>query len=148
MGIGAALMRLHQDKGGVTFHMERTVKEFHDNDAGAVKSVRLDDGTVLEADVVIMGAGVVPATKFVSGVTKERDHSIVADEYMQAAEGLFVGGDIARYPYYYTQSSVRIEHFGTALLHGRLAALNMLGRQVPNRAVPFFWTAQYGKSVR
>lgn len=41
-----------------------------------------------------------------AGVQKERDASIVANEFLMAAPGLYVGGDIARYTYHYTQASV------------------------------------------
>jgi hypothetical protein len=31
---------------------------------------------------------------------------------------------------------------------GKIAALNMLGKNVPARSIPYFWTTQYGKSIR
>lgn len=31
---------------------------------------------------------------------------------------------------------------------GRIAALNMLGKEKEARSIPFFWTTQYGKSIR
>lgn len=39
---------------------------------------------------------------------KERDGSIVANEYLMAAPGLYVGGDIARYNYHYSKASVSV----------------------------------------
>ena len=148
--IGKALQGLHQLKAkNITFHMERTVKEFR-GEKGVLQRAILDDGTELEADVVVMGAGVVPSTKFFNdGVEKARDQSIVTDKYLQAAKNLFVGGDICRFPLpFLNNESVRIEHFGTAMFHGRIAALNMLDRNVVCSAIPYFWTAQHGKSVR
>jgi NAD(P)H-nitrite reductase large subunit len=46
-----------------------------------VKAVVLDDGTVLEADVVAIGAGIIPATSFIKGgVNLASDQSIIVDE--------------------------------------------------------------------
>jgi hypothetical protein len=116
----------------VRFHLTRVVSEFRGGAGGALSGVLLDNGTLLPATLVVMGAGVIPATScFKQGVQKERDGSIVVDEYLRAAEDVFCGGDIARYPYHRTNGSlVRIEHFGMAMFHGKTAALNMLDRKV------------------
>ena len=42
----------------------------------------------------------------------------------------------------------RIEHWRLAQQHGRAAARNMLGKNEAFTAAPFFWTQQYGKSLR
>ena len=67
------------------------------------------------------------------------------DEHLQAAEGLFAAGDIARYPY--QGQSIRVEHWRVAEQHGRLAACNMLGQRIPYSSVPVFWTIQYLKRL-
>ncbi len=129
--VGAALQRFHEEKGKIRFHLTRVVSEFQ-GENGKLTGVLLDNGTLLPASLVVMGAGVVPATSFFkAGVQKERDNSIVVDEYLRAADGLFCGGDIARYPFHRTANSlVRIEHIGMAMYHGKIAALNMLDRNV------------------
>jgi len=144
--IGAVLQRFHE-KNGVTFRMKRVVKEFRGTE-GVVRSVLLDNGEVLDADICVVGAGVIPTTKFVRGVTIERDQSIACDKFLQAADGLYAGGDIARYNYHLIGESVRIEHWGMAQNHGKVAALNMVGKPTPVENIPFFWTTQYGKNIR
>jgi len=145
--IGGVLQKLHE-KNGVVFRMKRVVKELRGVD-GLVTGVLLDSGENLDCDICVIGAGVIPTTKFVKGVTIERDQSIVCDVYLQAADGLYAGGDIARYPYHLLNNeTVRIEHWGMAQNQGKVAALNMLGKKVPLHNVPYFWTTQYGKTVR
>jgi len=144
--IGAALQKLHEKKG-VKFKMERVVKEFQGRD-GKISAVILDNGDSLPAEIAIIGAGIIPATNFLKGVTTERDASVVADEHLQAAPHLFVGGDIARYPYHLSGEKVRVEHWGMAHFHGKVAALNMIDRGTIVDSVPYFWTTQYGKSLR
>lgn len=147
--IGVTLQNLHE-KNNVSFRMKRTVKEFIGVD-GAVKSVLLDNGEIIDADLCVIGAGVIPATKFMKNVQIEKDSSVVADANLKAADGLYVGGDIARYPYHLAPAptdTVRVEHWGMAHFHGKVAAQNMLGKNVKVDSVPYFWTTQYGKSLR
>jgi len=145
--IGIHLQKLHE-KNGVSFRMKRVVKEFRGIDK-TVTSVLLDNGEVIDADICIVGAGIIPATKFIKGVEIERDGSVVCNEFLKAADGLYAGGDIARFPYWLLNNhNIRVEHWGMAHYHGKIAALNMVGKTTPLRSVPFFWTTQYGKSIR
>lgn len=85
----------------------------------------------------------------------------MCDQYLKAAEGVWAGGDICRFPFFLNNELIRIEHWGMAqyhgknpcsffidLLKGKLAAKNMVGKQVPAQSIPFFWTVLYGKSIR
>jgi len=146
--IGAALQKLHE-KNGIQFRLQRVVKEFKGVD-GKVSQVVLDNGEVLDADLCIVGAGIVPATKFVKPGTLEigKDGSIIADKFLKAGDGIYVAGDLARFPYLYTGELVRIEHYGMAMYQGSVAAHNIMGKATEVKSVPFFWTTQYGKSVR
>lgn len=84
-----------------------------------IRSVLLDNGEVLDADICILGAGVIPATKFLKkGVKLERDGSVVVDKFLQAADHLYAAGDICRFPFHMTGEMIRVEHWGTAEYHG------------------------------
>ena len=152
--VGAVLERLHRSKG-VQFRMNSVVQKFAASAErpGQVGSVTIKTGEQLEqlaCDVVVMGAGVVPSSEMFkdSGIPLERDRSVVADQGLQVRPHLYVGGDIARYPFFLSGANVRIEHLGMAQFHGSLAARNMLGMREVCESVPFFWTTPYGKSVR
>lgn len=60
--IGGYLAQEHE-KHGVVLHKNRKVSEIK-GDGKNANGVVLDDGTVIEADLVLVGAGVLPATKF------------------------------------------------------------------------------------
>ncbi len=102
------------------------------------------------ADIVIIGAGVIPATEFLQDVPKGRDGSIAVDQFMKVAEreGLYAAGDLARYPYFLTGEQIRVEHYGMAMYQGAVAAKHFAGHPQPHTSVPFFWTVLYGKSLR
>jgi len=65
---------------------------------------------------------------------------VIADEQLRAAPGIWVAGDIARYPW--DGDLVRIEHWQVAVRHGQAVARSMLGRGA-SRDVPFFWSQHH-----
>jgi NADPH-dependent 2,4-dienoyl-CoA reductase/sulfur reductase-like enzyme len=93
--------------------------------------------------VVVLGVGVTPETWFVEGVRKADDGGIVVDGSFRAADGLYVIGDCASFPF--NGDQVRIEHWRVAQQHARIAALNIAGIPGFYETVPFFWTYHFGK---
>ena len=145
--IGAMFQKMHEDKG-VKFEIEAEVTALL-SDNGHVASVQLKAGKTLPADVVVLGVGVRPATDFLKDAfTLEKDGGLTVNEFLQAAPSVYAAGDIARFPLAATGQLTRIEHWRLAQQHGGVAARNMLGQQQPYTAAPYFWTQQYGKSLR
>lgn len=143
--IGAMFQALHEEKG-VKFEVEAEVTALLGAD-GHVAGVQLKSGQRLDAPVVLLGVGVRPATDFLAqAFTLEKDGGLAVDAYLQAADNVYAAGDIARFPL--AGQPTRIEHWRLAQQHGRTAARNMLGQREEFAAAPFFWTQQYGKSLR
>ncbi|GAA4378995.1 FAD-dependent oxidoreductase [Hymenobacter koreensis] len=146
--IGAMFRRLHEEKG-VRFLGGTQPKELQANEQGRVGAVVLENGETLPADLVVLGIGVQPATGFLGGALPlENDGGLRVSQELQVAEGIWAAGDVARFALVPDGPAVRIEHWRVAQQQGRTAALNMLGQQTTFRSVPFFWTQQYGKSLR
>ena len=122
--IGAVFRRLHERKG-VVFHLGQEVAALEGR--GRVERVRLKDGTVLPADMVVAGLGILPETGLVQGLSRRKDGGVETDPRLQAADGLYAAGDIAAFPLYGRAERIRVEHWRVAQQHGRIAALNMLG---------------------
>jgi NADPH-dependent 2,4-dienoyl-CoA reductase/sulfur reductase-like enzyme/nitrite reductase/ring-hydroxylating ferredoxin subunit len=145
--IGAMFQKLHADKG-VKFAIEAEATALL-GEGGHVTGVQLKAGQTLPAQAVVLGVGVRPATEFLQATfSLEKDGGLAVDEFLQAAENVYAAGDIARFPLAPTGQSTRIEHWRVAQQHGQAAARNMLGRREKFTAAPFFWTQQYGKSLR
>jgi NADPH-dependent 2,4-dienoyl-CoA reductase/sulfur reductase-like enzyme/nitrite reductase/ring-hydroxylating ferredoxin subunit len=140
--VGQAFIRLHRQHG-VEFRLGTRVQALAGEQE--VKSVILETGEHLDADLVVVGFGIKPVTDFVKGIALNDDGSITVDRNLRAADGLYAAGDVARYEY--RGQDLRVEHWRVAQQHGRVAALNMLGRAVPYEAVPVFWTIQYFKQL-
>jgi len=147
-------MQKYHEQHGIKFIMNAICQEFKTT-AGQCTSVLLKSGELLQdIEVVIVGAGVIPATDFVKpsgNIQKERDKSIKVDKYLSTgADGLWCAGDIARFPYSMLGGElVRIEHWGMAQIQGAIAAKNMIhGPKFAVDNVPFFWTVQFNRSIR
>ncbi len=138
--VGALFRRLHESHG-VKFKLGSIVYRFEGNHK--VEAVVLDSGERIETDMVVVGAGVRPATSFLEGVALDESGGVLVDSRLRAAVGLYAAGDIACYPDPRAGGRVRIEHWRTAEQQGRVAARNMAGRDAPFDGVPFFWTRQF-----
>lgn len=149
--IGLSIKKLHEEKG-VKFSLNSLVKDFEIVD-GQVKSVKLNDGNTLQGDIFILGIGVTPATDYIKlpGFL-QKDKSILVDECMRVVgvDDAFAVGDIARFPASFSTLPIRIEHWNVALDQGRIAGHNAAISDAPKayQTAPFFWTMQYGKSLR
>jgi apoptosis-inducing factor 3 len=131
-------IRSFHEQYGVVFHLGRTARLIESG------KVTLDDGTVLEADLVVAGIGVRPATELAEAVGARADRGILVDEYLETSvKGIFAAGDLARFPYRGTGEAIRVEHWVVARRQGKAAALNLLGRREPYHDIPFFWSAHY-----
>ncbi|RXN07076.1 apoptosis-inducing factor 3-like protein [Labeo rohita] len=117
-----------------------------------LKEVVLKSGKVLRADVCVIGIGSSPATAFLkqSGVHMDSKGFIPVNKTMQTnIDGVFAGGDVVTFPLALrSHKKVNIPHWQMAHVHGRVAALSMMGKASEIKTVPYFWTAMFGKSIR
>lgn len=120
-------------------------------DAGRVARVVLTDGTVLEADLVVIGIGVLPNTEWLEGSGLTLDNGVVCDATMLAAPGVTAAGDVARWPNQRFDELMRVEHWDNAIEQGVHAAERLLvddDDAVPFEPVPWFWSDQYDRKIQ
>lgn len=140
--LGTSIRGLHESHG-VVFHLGQTVAHVDGN-----KTV-LSGGDVLDADFLVLGVGVRPSAWLAQEAGLHVDRGIVVNEYLQTSSpGIYAAGDVARWPDPNSGQLIRIEHWVVAERQGQVAARNMLGRKERFQAVPFFWTHQFGVSIR
>ncbi len=135
--LGTFVRRLHEEHG-VHFHLGRTVGSIEPGE------VTLDDGTGVQADLVVIGVGVRPNLDLARHAGLDVDGGVLVDEHLRtSAEGVWAAGDIARWPDPHTGDRIRVEHWVIAQRQGQTAARNMLGAAETFDQVPFFWSQHY-----
>ena len=116
-----------------------------------VTGVALSDGSLIHADVVVVGIGVVPNTEWLASSGLTLDNGIVCDGSGQAAPGVYAAGDVARVANRWYGDSPRIEHWTNAVEQGVHAAENALagsGASTSFSSVPYFWSDQYDRKIQ
>ena len=152
--MGAAIGAVHE-RNGVTIRCG--VQGASINGDTKVTGVTLTNGDTIEADVVIVGIGVAPATQWCSDSGLTIDDGIVCDANLNAGPAnVFAAGDVLRWPngmFKDIEPTMRVEHWTNAAEQGAVAAQNLLATlrnepMQPYSAVPFFWSDQFDARIQ
>jgi 3-phenylpropionate/trans-cinnamate dioxygenase ferredoxin reductase component len=109
--------------------------------SGRVEQIVTKDGTTVEGDLVVVGAGVRPDVALAERAGLEVDNGIVCDSGLESsAEGIFSAGDACSWESEIHGRRLRVEHWDVAFQQGKHAARGMLGDKQPYREVPYFFS--------
>ncbi|MEU7488551.1 FAD-dependent oxidoreductase [Streptomyces sp. NPDC042319] len=146
--MGEACARLHV-RNGVRVLCGRAVAGF-DGDT-AVERVRLEDGSTIDADLVVVGIGATPAVGWLADSGIRLDDGVLCDAYCRAsAPDVYAAGDVARWFHPGYGRHVRLENWTNAREQAAVVARNMLdpGSPVEYTPVPYVWSDQYGTRIQ
>lgn len=146
--IGGLCAAIHRENG-VDLRTGVGVAELVGDDR--VRQVRLVDGTLIDAEVVVVGIGVIPNTEWLEGSGLEIDNGVVCDSTLLAAERVTAAGDVARWPNQLFDETMRVEHWDNAVQMGVAAARRLLvdaSDAVPFEPAPLFWSDQYDRKIQ
>ncbi len=148
--VGEELRRRHAAVG-VRFHLGTTVEEVRGG------RVRLADGSLLEADVVVEAVGSRPATDWLQGNGLDLADGVLCDRELRidGRRGAVATGDVARFPNaLFDGVPRRVEHWQIAADSAPPAARTVLqdlgagDAAAPFTTVPSFWSDQGVVSIR
>jgi 3-phenylpropionate/trans-cinnamate dioxygenase ferredoxin reductase component len=142
--LGRSFAELHREHGvdlrtGVTVAGIEPAADRH-----RAGGVRLGDGTVIPADVVLVGIGAVPNTELAVTAGLELDNGIVVDAQGRSSDpDIFAVGDVANADTPALGQRVRVEHWANALDRPPTVAKGVLGKPGDFDKLPFFYSDQY-----
>ncbi len=132
---------LHSDRG-VNIMVNTGVDGF-EGDNGKVSAVRCGD-TLIDADLVIVGIGILPNVELAQAAGIECDNGIVVDDHCRTSDpDIYAAGDCTNHPNPILDRRLRLESVPNAMEQARVASANMLGGDKTYAAVPWFWSDQY-----
>lgn len=112
---------------------------------GAASGVRLTDGTVFPASLVIAGIGIVPTVEPLLAAGAAGGDGVEVDEYCRTSlADVYAIGDCARHANPFAGGArLRVESVQNATDQGTTVAKMLTGASEPSRALPWFWSNQY-----
>ncbi|MCA9531132.1 MAG: NAD(P)/FAD-dependent oxidoreductase [Myxococcales bacterium] len=148
--LGRRLAAVHEAQG-VTVRCGAGVAAIEGR-GGRVERVALDDGASLDADVVVVGIGVVPNVEWLDGSGLDVGDGVECDETCRAsAPNVVAAGDVARWYNPLFDERMRIEHWTHATEQGKHAAQTLLlgpDEAQPFAPAPLFWSDQYTLKIQ
>jgi len=104
----------------------------------------LDDGTALDADLVLLAAGVTPDVRLArtASLAIDRDGGEILTDAAQrtSAPRILAAGDCCRAEHALAGRPLHVEHWGDALAQGAVAGWTAAGREAAWDTVPGFWS--------
>ena len=130
---------------GVTIELEATVAGFETNDDGIATAVTLADGRRLEADMFVVGIGIIPETGPLVAAGAATGNGVDVDQHCRTSlEDVYAIGDCAAHSNAFAEGAmIRLESVQNANDQAKVAALDILGEEAEYDAVPWFWSNQY-----
>ena len=145
--LGPVVAGIHADHG-VDLRTGAGVAGFEGTDR--VERVVLADGGHVDADIVVVGIGVIPNTQWLEGSGIELRDGVVCDQFCQSvsAPDVYAVGDCARWHNPLFDEVMRIEHW-TNGVEGAMAVANAIaGEKAPYAPVPYVWSDQYDSKIQ
>jgi NADPH-dependent 2,4-dienoyl-CoA reductase/sulfur reductase-like enzyme len=143
--LGTRMSELHR-RHGVELRLGAMVTGFAGRDA--VAGVELTDGSVIPADLVVVGVGTVPNVGWLHGSGLTLDDGVVCDEYLKAGDGIYAVGDVARWHNPRYDEPMRMEHWTSAGEQATALSSTLTGTPTPCTVVPYVWSDQFGKRLQ
>ncbi|QLY32382.1 FAD-dependent oxidoreductase [Nocardia huaxiensis] len=149
--VGALVARMHREEG-VALRCGVGVKSLA-AEGDSVSGVQLSDGSVIDADLVVVGVGSVPATEWLDGsgiplAMPGDGGGVLTDEVGRTGvDGVWAVGDVAAWPHRSGRNK-RVEHWTNAGEQATLLAAALLGQELPPVQVPYVWSDQYDLKIQ
>lgn len=139
--ISTFVTRYHNENGVKIALNKRTVA-FSGNTT--VQKVECADSSVYEADIVIVGIGIIPSMNLATSTGLEVGNGILVNEFGQTSnKNIYAIGDCSNHPSPRYQTRLRLESVPNAMEQAKIAASHICGGTKSYDVLPWFWSHQY-----
>ena len=139
----SAFYQKEHEAAGVKLILGTGLESFAGED-GRLSGVRTSDGSLLPADLVVVGVGILPNTELATAAGLDVDNGIVVDDHCRTADPhVYAIGDCTSHPSAVYDRRLRLESVQNALEQAKTAAMNICGGDASYDQVPWFWSDQY-----
>lgn len=127
---------------GVRVHLGRLMTEIHGGDR--IRAVSMDDGSLIDADLLLKGIGVRPELRWLEGSGIATDLGVQVDTRCRTnVPDVYAAGDVAQSRHPLLERPMVLESVQNAVSQAKIVAQNILGLPVEYSEVPWFWSEQY-----
>ena len=138
--------KLHENHG-VKIYLANGLKEFQGKNS--VDKVLCSDGLELEANFVVVGAGVLPNQEIASNAGLECDNGIMVNEFGETSDkNVYACGDCTNHPNESLGTRLRLESVHNAMEQSKTVANSIMGNKNPYNQIPWFWSDQYDHKLQ
>ena len=137
---------LHR-KNGVKIILGSALERFEGEDK--VEGVICANGTKLDTDGVVVGAGILPNQEIAESAGLKCDNGILVDEFGKTEDPfIFACGDCTNHPNSHVNKNIRLESVHNALEQAKTVALSLMDKPEKYDQVPWFWSDQYNEKLQ
>ena len=139
-------LKLHQ-KNDVTFKFNTSLKEIVG--ASNPKKVICSDGTEVKADMVIIGAGIMPNVELAENAGLNCDNGIIVNEFGKTDHAnIYACGDCTNHPNKLLNKKIRLESVHNAMEQSKTVASSIINKSIEYNQIPWFWSDQYDHKLQ
>jgi 3-phenylpropionate/trans-cinnamate dioxygenase ferredoxin reductase subunit len=132
---------------GVDIHLGTGVERIKGN--GAVSGITTSTGKCLDADIVVIGVGIIPETGLAEDAGLKVENGIVVDEFCRtSAADIYAAGDVTSHFSPFAGRHIRLEAWQCAQNMAIAAAKIMCGEEVAYSEIPWMWSDQFDTNLQ
>ena len=137
---------LHKTNG-VNFYFQSNIEKLQGETF--IEGVKLDDGSLIPADILIIGIGIIPNQELAENAGLDCNNGIlVNDKGITSDQSIFACGDCTNHPNKFLNKNLRLESVQNALEQSKVVAANIMGQEEKYEVIPWFWSDQYNQKLQ
>ncbi len=144
--VAAWFADMHRDRG-IDLRLGAAITAIEGD--GKVERVVMGDGSAIDADVVVIGIGIIPNTELAEAAGLAIDNGVVVDAHGRTSDpDIYAAGDVANQPNAFTGRRLRLESYQNAQDQAQAAARNMCGGDEVYEDSLWVWSDQHDVNLQ